>query len=68
MSHLCYKVSKFSDMVEVQKASMTCLKKASLWGNTFYELRSPLQIKKEINANTVKKELVSRTTISMSIE
>jgi hypothetical protein len=55
-------------MVEVQKASMTCLKKASLWGNTFYELRSPLQIKKEINANTVKKELVSRTTISMSIE
>jgi hypothetical protein len=57
MSHLFYKVSEFSDMVEVQKVSMTCLKKASLWANTFYELGSPLRIKKEINANTVKRYL-----------
>jgi hypothetical protein len=57
MSHLFYKVSEFSDMVEMQKVSMTCLKNASLWANTFYELGSPLRIKKEINANTVKRYL-----------
>jgi hypothetical protein len=57
MSHLSYKVSKFSDMVEVQKVSMNCLKKASVWGNTFYEFGPPSWIKKEINANTVKRNL-----------
>ena len=68
MYHMSDTFSKLSDMVDVEKVSKTCLKKTLLWGTTFYKVGSSSLIKMEINANTINKELVSKTTISMLIE
>ena len=48
----------------MQKGPITRLKKAPLWRKSVFKIGPPSWIKKEINDNSLKRELVS-TTISL---
>ena len=49
---------------KMQKGPITRLKKAPLWRKSVFKIGPPSWIKKEINANSLKRELVC-TTISL---